>query len=373
MEKDKDFAGKNGFIWWTGIVENRNDPLKMGQCQVRCVGWDADNKMHLPTKDLPWSKPLLPVNGTTVFAPKEGDMVIGFFIDGESAQERVMMGILPNIPLKAANPQQAFADPRTATELKTAPKTPNTKTYKTDGTGIVITESPQANSYPKILDEPSTSRIARNDAASITKTFIQERKDNRVKSVPTANSNSTWDEPETKYSTVYPYNNVKETESGHLLEFDDTPEKERIHLAHRNGSFQEWFPDGDKVEKITRDNYTIVMKDDNVYIMGSCNVTVQGSAQVYVKKDALLKIDGNVQVAVGGNYLERVSGTYTLVSSGNMTIDAPLINLNSGTQGAARIGDTADTGDDGTGGHFDTNSPGTNVIETGSATVIIGG
>ena len=29
MEKDKDFAGKNGFIWWTGIVENRNDPLKM--------------------------------------------------------------------------------------------------------------------------------------------------------------------------------------------------------------------------------------------------------------------------------------------------------------------------------------------------------
>ena len=373
MEQDKDFAGKNGFIWWTGIVENRNDPLKMGQCQVRCVGWDADNKMHLPTANLPWAKPLLPVNGTDVFAPKEGDMVIGFFIDGESAQERVMMGILPNIPLKAANPQQAFADPRTATELKAAPRTPNTKTYSTNGTGIVITESPQANSYPKILDEPSTSRIARNDAASITKTFIQERKDNRVKSVPTANSNSTWDEPETKYGTVYPYNNVKETESGHILEFDDTPEKERIHLAHRNGSFQEWFPDGDKVEKITKNNYEIIMGNDSVYIMGSCNVTVQGSAQVYVKKDALLKIDGNVQVAVGGNYLERVSGTYTLVSSGNMTIDAPLINLNSGTQGAARIGDTADTGDDGTGSHFDTNSPGTNVIETGSATVIIGG
>ena len=97
------------------------------------------------------------------------------------------------------------------------------------------------------------------------------------------------------------------------------------------------------------------------------------AAQVYVKKDALLKIDGNVQVAVGGNYTETVSGTYTLVSSGNMTIDAPLINLNSGTQGAARIGDTADTGDAGTGSHFDTNSAGTNVIETGSATVIIGG
>jgi hypothetical protein len=355
MEKDKDFAGKNGFIWWTGIVENRNDPLKLGQCQVRCVGWDADNKMHLPTKDLPWAKPLLPVNGTEVYAPKEGDMVIGFFIDGESAQERVMMGILPNIPLKTANPQQAFADPRTATELATAPKTPKEKTYNTDGTGILIVEKDQAESYPKILDEPSTSRIARNDAASITKTFIQERKDNLVTGVQTVSD--TWNEPETLYNTVYPYNNVVETESGHLLEFDDTPEAERIHLAHRNGSFQEWFPNGDKVEKITKDNYQIVMGDDKVYIMGKCQVTIQGDAELYVQ----------------GNFDMNVDGTCNIRSTGNMKLNAPLIDLNDGTNGAARIGDTADTGDAGTGGHFDTNSAGTNIIETGSATVVIGG
>ena len=355
MEKDKDFAGKNGFIWWTGIVENRNDPLKLGQCQVRCVGWDADNKMHLPTKDLPWAKPLLPVNGTEVYAPKEGDMVIGFFIDGENAQERVMMGILPNIPLKAANPQQAFADPRTAAELASAPKTPKEKTYNTDGTGIEIVERGQAESYPKILDEPSTSRIARNDAASITKTFIQERKDNLVTGVETVND--TWDEPETLYNTVYPYNNVVETESGHLLEFDDTPEAERIHLAHRNGSFQEWFPNGDKVEKVTKDNYQIVMGDDKVYIMGKCQVTIQGDAELYVQ----------------GNFDMNVDGTCNIRSTGNMKLNAPLIDLNDGTNGAARIGDTADTGDAGTGGHFDTNSAGTNIIETGSATVVIGG
>lgn len=355
MEKDKDFAGKNGFIWWTGIVENRNDPLKLGQCQVRCVGWDADNKMHLPTKDLPWAKPLLPVNGTEVYAPKEGDMVIGFFIDGENAQERVMMGILPNIPLKTANPQQAFADPRTATELATAPKTPKEKTYNTDGTGILIVERDQAESYPKILDEPSTSRIARNDAASITKTFIQERKDNLVTGVETVSDS--WDEPETLYNTVYPYNNVVETESGHLLEFDDTPEAERIHLAHRNGSFQEWFPNGDKVEKITKDNYQIVMGDDKVYIMGKCQVTIQGDAELYVQ----------------GNFDMNVDGTCNIRSTGNMKLNAPLIDLNDGTNGAARIGDTADTGDAGTGGHFDTNSAGTNIIETGSATVVIGG
>ena len=323
-----DFAGKAGFIWWIGVVENRQDPIKLGRCKVRCIGWHSENKMDLPTENLPWATPVMPLNNTNTYVPKEGDMVVGFFADGENAQEPIMFGAFPGIPLKESNPQQAFNDPRTATELKAAPRTPNTKTYSTNGTGIVITESTQANSYPKILDEPSTSRIARNDAASITKTFIQERKDNRVKSVPTANSNFTWNEPETKYGTVYPYNNVKETESGHILEFDDTPEKERIHLAHRNGSFQEWFPDGDKVEKVTKDNYTIVMGDDKVFIMGSCNVTVQGSAQVYVKKDALLKIDGNVQVAVGGNYTEIVGGTYTINSGGNFTVTAPRIDLN---------------------------------------------
>jgi len=390
-----DFAGKAGFIWWIGVVENRQDPIKLGRCKVRCIGWHSENKMDLPTENLPWATPVMPLNNTNTYVPKEGDMVVGFFADGENAQEPIMFGAFPGIPLKESNPQQAFNDPRTAEELATAPKTPKEKTYNTDGTGIEVIERDQAESYPKLLDEPTTSRIARNDADTITKTFIQERIDNVVTGIETVND--TWDEPETPYNTVYPYNNVVETESGHLLEFDDTPEAERIHLAHRNGSFQEWFPDGDKVEKVTKDNYQIIMGDDRVYIMGKCLITVQGDAEIYVQENAYLlvdkdveatihgnltgqvdgnadiAIDGNVTVEVGGNYTEHVTGTYTLASDGNMTIDAPNINLNSGTKGAARIGDTADTGDAGGGGHFDTNPPGTNVIETGSATVVIGG
>ena len=30
-----DFAGKAGFIWWIGVVENRQDPIKLGRCKVR--------------------------------------------------------------------------------------------------------------------------------------------------------------------------------------------------------------------------------------------------------------------------------------------------------------------------------------------------
>jgi hypothetical protein len=325
-EDKKDFAGKNGFIWWIGVVEDRQDPLKLGRCRVRCVGWHAEDKMNLPTNMLPWAIPSYPVNQSQTYAPKEGDMVFGFFTDGENAQIPVMLGVFPSIPLKAANRQEAFNDPRTDSQLANSPRTPASKNYNTSGTGITITEKPKAELYPRDLDEPTTSRLARNESEYITKTYIQERKDKVVLNVPTVNSN--WSEPQTKYNAKYPYNNVKETESGHIEEFDDTPGAERIHRAHRNGTFEELYPNGDKVEKITRDNYTIVMKDDNVYIMGKCNITVQGDAEVYVKKNASVKVDGNVNVKVGGNYNEQVGGTYTVKSGGRMIFDAPRIDLN---------------------------------------------
>jgi len=365
MENNKDFAGAGGFVWWIGFVENRQDPLKLGRLKVRCVGWNADNKMQLPTDALPWAQVILPINNTNSYCPKEGDMVFGFFMDGEMAQQPVVIGSFPSIALKAANIQEAYSDPRTSDELKVSPRSPEKKTYNTDGTGIVITEKTQASNYPLNLDEPTTSRLARNDSDTITKTFIQERKDNKISGIPTVTT--TWNEPETKYGAVYPYNNVMETESGHIVEYDDTPGKERIHIAHRNGSFTEWYPDGDRVEKITKDKYSIVMKDDNVYIMGKCNITVQGNAEIYVKKNASVKIDGNVDVTVGGNYTETVSGTYTVLSGGNMKFDAPNINLNSGTKGAARIADQTLDNDD------EVSGPDTGEIITGSGTVIIGG
>lgn len=341
-EDKKDFAGKNGFTWWVGVVEDRKDPIKLGRCRVRCVGWHAEDKMRLPTDMLPWATPSFPVNNTNTYTPKEGDMAFGFFVDGENAQEPIMLGIFPNIPLKAANIQDAFSDPRTDEQLANAPRTPKTKTYNTDGSGISITEKDKAELYPINLDEPTTSRIARNDEETISKTYIQERKDNVVNGVPTFNSS--WGEPETKYNAKYPYNSVKETESGHIEEYDDTPGVERIHTAHRNGSFVEFYPDGDKVTKVTKDNYTIIMKDEHVYIMGKCNITVQGDAEVYVQKDAYVKVDGNlkgqvggnadvnidgdVNVTVGGNYNEHVAGTYSVRSGGNMQFDAPRIDLN---------------------------------------------
>jgi hypothetical protein len=341
-EDKKDFAGKNGFTWWVGIVEDRQDPLKLGRCRVRCVGWHAEDKMNLPTKMLPWALPSYPVNQSQTYTPKEGDMVFGFFTDGDNGQSPVMLGIFPSIPLKAANIQEAFSDPRTDEQLANSPREPKLREYGLDGLGVVITEKDKAELYPRILDEPTTSRIARNDEESITKTYIQEKKDFRITGIPTVNGS--YDEPETKYNAKYPYNNVMETESGHIQEFDDTPGAERIHTAHRSGTFEEVFPDGSVVHKIVKDNYTIVMKDDHLYVLGKCNITVQGDAEIYVQKNAYAKIDGNlkgqvggnadvnidgnVNVTVGGNYNEKVGGTYKVQSGGNMSFNAPRVDIN---------------------------------------------
>ena len=46
---------------YTGCVENRQDPLKLGRCQVRVVGLHNHDKTNLKTEDLPWAYPMQPV------------------------------------------------------------------------------------------------------------------------------------------------------------------------------------------------------------------------------------------------------------------------------------------------------------------------
>jgi len=56
------FIGKDGFNWWYGVVEDVNDPAKLGRAKVRIFGHHTDNLAELPTKDLPWAAAVNPVN-----------------------------------------------------------------------------------------------------------------------------------------------------------------------------------------------------------------------------------------------------------------------------------------------------------------------
>lgn len=89
------FAGLNGFVWWMGEIINRVDPLGLGRCQVRIFGWYGDS---IQDEDLPWSVAMYPINNSKDFqAAAVGEWVVGFFLDGESGQFPVMMGVLPGV------------------------------------------------------------------------------------------------------------------------------------------------------------------------------------------------------------------------------------------------------------------------------------
>lgn len=94
----QNFIGKDNFTWFIGVVENRADPLGMGRCQLRIFGWHTDNTSELPTEHLPWAQPMYPINNAKAFsAPRLGDWIVGFFMDGQAGQAPIMMGVLPGL------------------------------------------------------------------------------------------------------------------------------------------------------------------------------------------------------------------------------------------------------------------------------------
>lgn len=92
-------------------------------------------------------------------------------------------------------------------------------------------------------------------------------------------------EPESPYAAQYPFNSVEESESGHFREMDDTPGAERIKESHRTGTFYEIHPDGSKVTKVVKDNFTAVLGDDSLTVTGSCKVQVLGSCSLSTTSD----------------------------------------------------------------------------------------
>jgi len=276
---DKNFIGLEGFVWWIGVVEDRNDPEQLGRARVRCFGWHTQDKNKIKTEDLPWAHPVIPVNNTTASIAKEGDMVFGFFIDGENAQSPAIMGILPGIPQKKPDYVNGFSDPRK--NVSGAPKKPDDA----------------AEAYPKskYLKEPTTTRLARDRADG---TVIATRKKNLKKNITSADS-ITWSEPAPAFAPTYPYNNALETESGHAFELDDTPGKERVHLAHRNGSYIEIDKDGNRVERVQKDQYTVVMGSDYIYIKGKAAITVDGNFNL---KTSTINIEASaINMAASGD------------------------------------------------------------------------
>ena len=299
-----DYIGMQ-FTWFVGVVEDRIDPLRMGRVRVRIYGWYSQDKAKVPVDSLPWAQVVQdPTSaamgdiGTSPTGLLEGSWVMGFFLDGNRAQRPIVLGSLSGIPQQLGS-EKDFA-----------------RLGFTDPNGV----------YPARKDEPDVNRLTRNDI-NFDHEVLDAKEDGLTSAVPTADGSS-WNELAIQYGAEYPYNHVRQTESGHIVEFDDTPENERIHEYHKSGTFYEIDKDGNKVTRIVGDNYEIIAGSDFVNVKGSVNLTIDSNCNTYIKGNYNLKVDGDINTTVGGNIVENISGRVTTRITGNLDVDAARIDLN---------------------------------------------
>lgn len=268
--------------WFLGVVEDIVDPQMLGRVRVRAFGYHTADKGSLPTVALPWATVMMPTTAASLcgigvspsgLAP--GSHVVGCFLDGDSCQIMMVMGSYMGIPSDLPNKEAGFTDPTEA-----HPK-------ESEETGF------------SELDEQDTNRLARNERRN--ETLIKKKEDERDKDIITSlEPNKQWEEPTSFSNPKYPYNRVFMSAAGHVIEIDDTPESERIHIWHKSGTHLEIGPDGTTVMRVMGQDYKIVHKDGFVHMRGNMTVTVEDKAKIYVGGDAQLQVDGNLTGYISG-------------------------------------------------------------------------
>ena len=307
------------FIWFVGVVEDRADPKHLGRLRVRCLGYHTEDLLKLPTADLPWAHPMNPVTSATVsgvgqtpLGAVEGTWVVGFFQDGADAQMPIIIGTLPGVPSGLPTKIEKGDDGEYA--------------------GKGFQDYVNAN-YPK-YEETDMNRLAVNDE-DLPHASLTTRNADRDLAVGTAqidgiytgvaqiptdlDGGSTgpagqttqggyWDEPESPYDATYPNNHVYESEGGHLREMDDTEGAERIHERHASGTGYEIGPEGTKVTRVKKDNYTIITEDDYCHIQGTGRTTIEEGLRIRVNALGESGNNYNIEIGAGSNVNVEVNG-----------------------------------------------------------------
>ena len=143
---------------------------------------------------------------------------------------------------------------------------------------------------------------------------FQIKENKKIESISIARTDQTWDEPEPAYGGHYPYNQVIETEAGHVIEIDSTPNAERIHVFHKTGSYIEIDVNGSMVRKTVGENYEIMDRNNFVYVKGAHCLTVEGKTSILVRDNATIEVEGDLSVTGHGDTLVQSAGTMAVVA-----------------------------------------------------------
>ena len=134
------------------------------------------------------------------------------------------------------------------------------------------------------------------------------------------------------YNARYPFNRVNQTESGHVIEIDDTPNGERINIEHMSGSFIEMHPDG-SIRILNEGTHELLIeKAHNQHTKGNFNSYVSGTAT------------GISKTMVGLGNVDNTSDTNKPVSTATQTALDLKANLASPTLTGTPVAPTATAG-----------------------------
>lgn len=317
MHNESNFMGKE-FFWWQGVVEDRHDEdaedgLRLGRCRVRILGVHSPDYMEdvalgegIEPDQLHWAYPMMPINnagvdgmGHSPMGPVEGTWVFGFSRDGEFSQDLIIMGTMGSFQSEQKNEEfDGFCDPELSGKM--VPPRP-------EGLGH---EPP----YPAMIGESSVNRLARNEDPH---EIIKIKEDNRIPFLfcPIA-LDGIWIQPELDYETEYPFNHVYESESGHIEEYDDTPDHTRTHKYHKSGTYVETYENGDRTQQTLGSDHETIFKDKHVMALGDLTLTAVGDIKI-------LSLTGNVDI-------QSLTQDVNIVAARAVNVIAPLINEVSG-------------------------------------------
>ena len=249
--------GEEGLRWFVGIVADLKDPKYLGRVKVRVINETDDEAISVD--DLPWATPIIPITSASLngVGRSPTGLLVGSHVFGFylDGQEK-------QLPM------------------------------------IWVT-------YAKLPDGTQNS----NDVPALAR---------NINTIP---DDLFENEPESAYNDKipkYPHNHVIQTESGHVVEIDDTPGGERIRIRHKKGTYVEINKDGRKVTKVVDDDFEIVVQNKNVTVGGQCNITVIGNCNIKAEKTVrlesakesiVLKSPGGVQILGGGLFTEASIGS----------------------------------------------------------------
>jgi len=126
----------------------------------------------------------------------------------------------------------------------------------------------------------------------------------------------------------YPFNQVNESRSGHVIEIDDTPSGERILIKHKTGAGVEMRADGTILVATKNNHVTIVQGESKLIVEGDADLQYNGNLNVDIAGDYNLKVGGNFNINVAGdevkeidgNFREKVHGNHNSIVDGNKGI-----------------------------------------------------